>query len=218
VNATTTQAERLLAVDLCVGGVTWSAERAVPMQIITSGYDERAEFFVDCLLASAGDCASALACTTPRNPAITCQEDGCSSKIVFDVTCDGDIATLANGMENVARDCSRALAKCSTESPTGCTDRQPLACPSDGGRADTCDGNVRLGCDGADQVSYRDCERLGGICADAAAGGKECNYGPADAECTGSQPLLAACSNGVLAACVTGRRLEIDAAVICGSL
>jgi hypothetical protein len=206
-----------VAVDLCVGQTLWAAERAVPLSNLGSS-NERAEFAVRCVLDAAGDCDVIAACISGRNPAIQCEEDGCriSGGRSFSVSCAGSIATLRDGSSTIERDCARAFADCDPASPTGCTDRQFTACPSDGDRRDRCDGNIRLGCDSAGQVSYRDCERMSGTCG-ATADGFDCVYTtPADAEC-GSNRLVAVCEGTHMAVCVNGERIEVSAPTLCAS-
>jgi hypothetical protein len=134
----------------------------------------------------------------------------------FEVTCDGSIATLKNATRSFSRDCSRALAECDTTSATGCTDRQFTACPAEGSKADRCDGNVRLGCDGAGQVSYHDCERMGGVCGTTPEGKQDCIYtNPPDTGCEDVTAPTAACTNGQLSVCVNGKRVSLPAAGVC---
>src|SRR5690606_22455858 len=58
--------DRLLAVDLCVTQMIWSAERAIPISGLLS-QQERVEFFVRCTIDNQDDCQAALACSTPRS-------------------------------------------------------------------------------------------------------------------------------------------------------
>lgn len=206
-----TRAEAVLLVDLCVGDIVRSAERAIPL----TGFNqrqERAEFYVQCLLDHAGDCAAVDACATERE-GVGCQEDGCSASGTYKVTCEGSIATLQQHAGTVTRDCARAYASCDPASPTGCTDRQFSRCPPEGTRADHCDGDVRLGCDGSDQVSYHDCSRLGGTCGALPNGDEGCIYAGTDAACAG--PNGAGCQGQQLAACVNGARVLVDAPTLC---
>jgi hypothetical protein len=208
---------RLLALDICVNQIEWSAERAIPMSGLVDR-DERAEFYVSCVLEAVGDCNGVRACSTGRDPAIDCQEDGCraTSSAAPEVTCDGTVATLAMEGRVTDRDCSRAFAECDPISPTGCTDRLFTACPSDADRADRCDGDIRLGCDGAGQVSYHDCSRMGGRCGTTPEGNQGCIYSDQpDAGCTGTEPQAAACDGTMLSVCVNDIRVTVQAPELC---
>lgn len=203
--------EELLAlIDLCVYDATFSAERAIPL----SGFskrNERAEYFVDCTLKAA-DCGGVSACVSDRMDAIECQEDGCRATRKLTVTCNGDVATLDDGTTTATRDCSRAYAQCDPKSPTGCTDRLYSAC-ADPSLGDHCDGNIRLGCDGADQVSYHDCAQMGGSCQTVEGRG-QCVYPTSDADC-GDTAAPAACTGESLGVCVNGERIDMDAPALC---
>lgn len=208
---TFTQQEKMALVDLCVFDATFSAERAIPL----SGFakrNERAEYFVRCTL-DAADCSAVNACASERDDRIGCQEDGCrflGGKTPV-VSCSGSVATLTVGGSSFTRDCALAFAECDTESATGCTDRPFTACPPDAPKADRCDGNVRLGCDGAGQVSYRDCSRMGGTCQTAGDVGA-CVYTGATPECDPdgeTPPAPASCDAGTLSVCVNGERLSL---------
>jgi hypothetical protein len=214
--------EALLSMDICVGAVVWAAERAIPISNLFLGNaNERPEFFVRCALDNVASCDAALACLTTRTTNIYCEEDGCrlTSEAPAEVTCEGDVAKLTIGGATITRDCSRSFTKCDAASETGCTDRPFTACVSDDvGRSDHCDGNVRLGCDGAGQVSYRDCERLGGVCGAQPEGDEGCNYGDGpEPECSGDAPKAAACAETKVSACVNGKRVTIEAAGLCSS-
>jgi len=206
-----------LAVELCIGQLVWSAERAIPLSNLWH-YQERAEHFVACVLAAAGDCEAQTACRTGRDSSIHCEEDGCRNLhgSGVSVSCDGPIATLSKPSGESTRDCSLAFAECDPASPTGCTDRQFSACPSGVSQADRCDGNVRLGCDGAGQVSYHDCERMGGTCGTTSGGSQDCIYQPvADAECAETTAPSAICSGSELSVCVLAKRISLNAPGIC---
>lgn len=214
--------EALLAMEICVAAVTWAAERAIPISDLFLGNaNERPELFVRCSINKAASCDEALACLTTRLASIHCEEDGCrlTSEAQAQVTCEGDVAKITIGAATTARDCSRAFTSCDAASETGCSDRHFSACASsDVGRSDHCDGNVRLGCDGAQQVSYRDCERLGGVCGPQPEGDEGCNYGDGpDPECSGEAPAAAACAETKASTCVNGKRVTIEAAGLCKS-
>jgi hypothetical protein len=229
-DGSTTVEERLLGLEFCVGGVPWSAERAIPMSgLFVPTANERAEVYIRCAIENEADCAAVRGCVTERAVDIYCQEDGCAvtSEEPYAVTCDGDVATLKRGAEEVKRDCTRALAKCDAASPTGCTDRHFTACDAANiGKADRCDGNIRLGCDGNNQVSYRDCERMGGVCGAAPDGSQDCVYPDIDAECdghkldtggTGEPGTIkpAACDGINLSVCVNKGRVTVPAPAFC---
>lgn len=211
-----TQQEMLALIELCVANAVWSGERAIPMSSFAQD-NERAEFFVGCVFDNAGDCSAVNACRTDRAHEIYCEEDGCRLRgdASFDVSCNGDIATFSGDTGTFTRDCSRAFAQCDPQSPTGCTDRQFTACAETPPVPDRCDGNVRLGCDSAGQVSYRDCERLGGSCGEATDGSMDCIYPDRDAACLGDEPARAACDADVLGVCVNGKRVSFSAPDIC---
>ncbi len=211
--------DALLLAELCVGQIVWSAERAIPLSGLWRA-QERAERRVACVLAAASDCTAVIACTTGRDSSIDCEEDGCKNVQGGDVSvvCDGAIASISGPAGAFSRDCALAFAECDPESPTGCTDRHFSACPAEGSKADRCDGNVRLGCDGAGQVSYHDCERMGGTCATTADGRQDCIYQvPADVQCSDPGNLTAACSSTQLSLCVLQKRVTLDAPALCPS-
>jgi hypothetical protein len=199
-----------LGVDWCLSTLEWSAERAIPISATFFGpfgdTNERVEFFVDCVLAAV-DCSALDACVTPRQIDMYCEEAGCRANRDYRVSCAGDVATLSSdGAPDVERDCARALASCDPQSPTGCTDRRFTACPEPPPQPDRCDGTVRLGCDGRQQVSYHDCSRLGGTCLPELG---DCQY--ASEPCTGE----ASCSGSDLTVCLRGASATIDAPALC---
>ena len=201
-------------VDLCAHDAAFSAERAIPL----SGFgkrNERAEFFVDCTL-KAVSCDAARACTTTRSDDVHCEEDGCrlTSDASPSVSCNGSIASITTSNSSTKRDCARAFAQCSEQSPTGCTDRAFSACDQVGiEQGDRCDGDIRLGCDGGNQVSYRDCTRLGGSCRQNGKGA--CVYPDADARCGGDSPSPSECTGSQLSLCVGHAWISVDAPEIC---
>ena len=206
-------ANPFVEINLCIANIEWSAERAIPMSNFLV-WNERAEYFVACQLAHVGDCAAQKECWSERNPLISCQEDGCSAQTKLSVSCNGSVAHLEGSGKSFDRDCARAYADCDETSPTGCTDRHFSACPAGGNQADRCDGDVRLGCDGAGQVSYHDCTRLGGTCKTASGVGA-CDYGVADPLCATPNSPAASCSSGMVAACVEGQRYSVKMWSIC---
>ncbi len=209
-----TQKDRLNGIALCVTNVTWSAERAIPMSDLTFK-NERAEYYVGCVNQHAGDCAAVAKCSSGRDPDISCQEDGCRGPAGAQVTCQGTIATITAGSKIIKRDCALAFAECDPSSATGCTDRHFTACPANGTHADHCDGDVRLGCDAAGQVSYHDCSRMGGTCGATPDGHQGCVYtdGTPDADCVAGK--LPTCNGSTLGVCVNQRLVKVDAPQLC---
>lgn len=201
-------------VEICVAALEWSGERAIPISKTWldpfGDANERVEFFAACVL-DATSCSTVGACLTPREVELYCEEGGCRSNREYQVTCEGSIARMTDASgKTVERDCARALAACDVASPTGCTDRHPSQCPAPPPQPDRCDGDVRLGCDGARQISYRDCSRLGGQCAQGTDGLGRCSYGAEVCD------QSARCDGGQLSLCVLGQPTTIDAPLICG--
>ena len=200
----------------CVAAVSFAAERAIPVAFLAItpwAGNERAEFWVPCVLDNQDDCALVESCMTPRSNHFSCQEDGCEAeKALLQVECAGTIATLFATDETVVRDCSRAYAECDPMSRTGCTDRHFSRCPAEPPLPDRCDGDIRLGCDGGCNVSYRDCTRMGGTCETTAGGLGQCVYPGATPDCVG-QGTDVTCGGGLASACVTGRRVTVPSAV-----
>jgi hypothetical protein len=195
----------------CLNPVTYYfwEERAVP----TREHNERWTFEARAVLASEGNCEVVLGGSTPRAEPIVCDEAGCwwrsSSLPIPNVTCSGDHALLRSVGNTFERDCARSLQKCDPASPTGCTDRAPVACDPAG--RDRCDGDIRLGCDASGKVSFHDCTRLpGGKCV-STRGAPQCEYPtttpvcPSDAgKCNGSRIKL----------CTMGEVIEVDCGVL----
>jgi hypothetical protein len=198
---------------LCVDALEFSAERAIPV----SGWSNRmqtADRWAACVQGAAA-CEGVRACDIERE-GVSCQEDGCLGPAGWKETrCEGDKATLIADGGIFTRDCALAHATCDTASPTGCTDRPYTACPPELPRADRCEGNIRLGCDGQDQVSYRDCTRLGGTCGLTPQGTQGCIYPGTTADCSGSGTPPPSCQGTRLSACVLGGRVEVDAPTLC---
>jgi len=208
---------RMLLVDMCLSDLVFAGERAIPLSGLSS-FNERAEYWVGCVLGHQDDCAVVPGCRTGRDPAIDCQEDGCRTSVDFAVTCSWTVATLEGDGRTAVRDCALAYADCSTDSPTGCTDRHFSRCAEEPPLPDRCDGDIRLGCDGVCQVSYHDCSRMGGTCGTTTDGEQGCVYpGTPSAECTTVQGMAAACTGSVLSACVNGQRLSLPSTLCQGS-
>lgn len=197
---------------LCVNGLTFSGERAIPI----SGWanrDATADVWVACV-SEGKTCGDVRACDVERTH-VTCQEDGCLGPADWlETRCAGDVATVSTKSGDVTRDCARAHARCDTSSPTGCSDRPYTRCPEDDPHRDRCDGDVRLGCDGAGQVSYHDCRRLGGTCGVDEKGTFDCLYAGTDA-CATDAPPATMCASGVLSMCVLGARVDTPSKVLC---
>ncbi|GAC1353716.1 MAG: hypothetical protein NVSMB47_06680 [Polyangiales bacterium] len=178
-------------------------ERAVP----TSGSNERWSYWVREVLARAPSCAAIQAIHTDREGSTYCEEDGCwtSSGPRPAVSCAGTVATMVVPGKTWRRDCSHAYARCDAGSETGCTDRAPLAC--DKTALDRCDGEVKLGCDGAGNVSFHDCSLIHAQCVQH-ADGAECV--PREAgSCELGQQL---CDGSKLSMCVFGGKVAVDCA------
>jgi hypothetical protein len=221
---------------LCVLAAVFSAERAIPWSgyaglLLHRGHgdsNERAEIALRCAIDNATDCAQVERCLTNRSAEIYCEEDGCRPEASYSVSCEGNVAHLETSGKTAVRDCALAAAICDESSPTGCTDRPFSACPPESAvRAGTpaqtldwCDGDVLLGCDSNAQLTYRDCSRVGGSCAPAAATGAPaaCSYpGAPDPECLDLPELSGAanCEGEEAVACVLGRRVSVNAPEFC---
>jgi hypothetical protein len=189
----------LTALRIRVFDVVGSAEQAIPItDLLYSGlfapggllaaYNERAEFFVSCVNSANQDCAAIRRCLSPRLNDLECDERGCrnASSQPFVRSCNGTVATLTKGSLRFQRDCARAFAECDPKSATGCTDRRVSGCRVSGsqrcGVASRCDGDVELGCDQYNRVTYNDCTRLGGWCGTDSLGFGSCMY-PRSSEC-----------------------------------
>ena len=207
---------RMALVDLCVSDGIFSAERAIPLSGFSNA-NERVEQWVHCVLDKSNACDLVGDCRTERDSSIGCQEDGCDAPTGVKVSCNGAVAAIEGNGKSVTRDCALAFAQCDTNSPTGCTDRHYTQCPASGSKADRCDGNIRLGCDAFNQVSYHDCTRLGGSCGAAPDGSQDCVYtGTPAPECAGDRIKPSECTGTKLSSCVNGRRLELESA-LCGA-
>ena len=188
----------------CVEDLVFSTERSIPASGLAFQHNERTEYLLSCT-KNVASCQDVEACLTKRHKSIYCEEDGCRNlDDSVKVTCDGSIATVGP----VKRDCHRAFARCDESSPTGCTDRPFTRCPANVDFSDHCDGNIRLGCDGKNQVSYRDCSRMGGTCVEVDGRGT-CRYPVVSPECTGDSKLHPTCENGQLSLCVNQERVTL---------
>jgi hypothetical protein len=203
----------LMQVEICLTDLAWSAERAIPISTsnllfsVLGDTNERAEFFVDCVEKSK-DCGEIKGCITSREADFSCEEDGCKANTTYSVSCDGTVAVMTTDNSTIRRDCARVFGECDSKSPTGCTDRHYTASPSSPPQPDRCDGDVRLGCDSLQQVSYRDCSRLNGVCKqteDSAI----CHYG--DAICV----KTVRCEGETLHACLDGASATVQAPHLC---
>jgi hypothetical protein len=187
----------------CLGGTlewpdTNREERAIPL----SSKNERWDFVIREVLATKGDCRRIRSVLTPAPEWLYCEEDGCISRSSHTVTCNGDVAVFDDGTE---RDCSRAHARCSETSETGCTDRRFSSCEE--GALSRCDGDVKLGCDGCGFVSFRNCAWNGGHCEES-ADGATC-VASAENSCSG---LDRSCGQGGFDTCVFGSVVRVDCA------
>ncbi|MCS6900058.1 MAG: hypothetical protein RMJ98_10395 [Myxococcales bacterium] len=193
-------------VDICTLAMAFSAERAIPV----SGFfnlDATADKWVDCVQRGT-TCGAINACSKKRE-LISCEEAGCTLSAVWKETkCEGSVATILTSEGTVTRDCSLAHATCDTQSKTGCTDRPYSACPADMDRADRCEGDIRLGCDGFDQVSYRDCSRMGGTCGMTSEGKMDCIYPAKEGFCKKNGDSFASCEGSELVACFLGQEVK----------
>lgn len=197
---------------LCVSDLEFSGERAIPTSAWTSR-PHTADRWAACV-TGAKTCEEARACELGR-PEVTCQEDGCKGPADWvETRCEGDQATVTTQRGSVSRDCSLAHARCDISSATGCTDRPYSQCAEeDVSRGDHCDGNIRLGCDGARQVSYHDCGRLGGTCGTTADGKPGCVYPDTTADC--ATDFIFKCEGGTLSLCVLDALVEQPSPVLC---
>ncbi|MBK7399359.1 MAG: hypothetical protein IPJ34_24610 [Myxococcales bacterium] len=181
-------------------------ERAIP----SSKLAERRSWVLRTALAGKS-CTELLALETPLTSNVYCEESGCwwtsNAEPIPKVTCAGEVATMVTAGKSYVRDCSHAYQKCDPTSPTGCTDRHPVACDPAG--KDRCDGSVRLGCDHNGRVSFRDCARIaGGTCKEGADGTASCVYPDADT-CSTSASKCSADGKSV-AVCVDGATTHVD--------
>lgn len=210
--STISPADAVALASLCVDALVFSGERAIPISGLSSRAST-ADVWVGCVAAGTS-CDGVRACDVER-PRVTCQEDGCLGPSDWvETRCSGDAATIVTKSGDVTRSCALAHARCDPSSPTGCTDRPYSRCPDGDPRVDRCDGDVRLGCDRAGQVSYHDCRRLGGTCGLDARGTSDCLYPGVDA-CAGESPPGPSCAAGVLSLCVLGARVDVASATLC---
>lgn len=207
---------RIVALDTCLAGAPRlptgeffginTAERA----ILIDGSNESWAFFIQSVLAAQGDCRAVQAVLTKRTTSTGCQEDGCysTSDTLPTVTCQGDVATLESSGVRTTRDCSRAGQHCSSESPTGCTDRPLVACQTSA--RDRCDGDVKLGCDGCGRVSFHDCSWNGGACVETTDGNAHCE----DPSGAGTCVAASTCDGSKISVCVSGAPAQVDCATL----
>ncbi len=169
--------------------------------------NERVLFLVLAALDPANDCAALKKLQTERSPSIKCESHGCEWLSATDpvptVTCAGTVATLTAKSGTSTRDCSHAFAECDPASPTGCTDRPLIKCPSTA--TDSCDGDVQLGCRQIGFVSFRNCALYGGTCEPTGmAGNATCTYAE-------TCPTVPPSCNGTAArVCTMGQTVEVD--------
>lgn len=189
------------------GGLAWlggnRAERVIPL----AGYNESWEFFVREAAAASADCSALRALLTPADPGVVCGEEGCyrNDSAEPTVTCEGDRATLETGSGAIERDCSRSGMVCDAESVTGCTDRMLTGCA---GGLERCDGDILLGCDECDFVSYYDCRWNGGHCEETEDGARCVPPEPA----SGCESLPTTCDGNTVWLCVFDQPVAVDCA------
>lgn len=169
--------------------------------------NERVLFLVQRALETGVDCAALKALSTPRPAQIACESHGCEWVSQTDplpaVSCKGTIATIVSRSQTSERDCSHAFAQCDPQSPTGCTDRPLIKCPTNA--ADSCDGDVQLGCRMIGFVSLRNCALYGGRCAPTGmSGNATCVY---DKTCPLTAPT---CTGSTLRVCTAGESVDVD--------
>lgn len=210
--------DALDTLDTCVAVATYSAERAIPLTYFGEGYNERVEYLAECVSTSEA-CEDVAACLTPQPPDLECEEAGCRGSWGVSVTCEGEVATITLRDETHVRDCSRAYAKCDPDTSTGCTDRPFTKCH--GGTGARCDGNVLLGCDDADLLSYHDCSRMGGTCEEL-AGERRCVYPDSSPLCPSTAnwyflPTARCGDAAMLTVCIAERVVELPRSALCGA-
>jgi hypothetical protein len=191
----------------CTLALEFSAERAIPVSFLTVfRFEYTADKWVECI-QKAKTCEELEVCNRPRED-IYCEEAGCRLSGQWKETrCEGSMATIVTQEKTLVRDCANVHGTCDPQSPTGCTDRPFTVCPDDLDKADRCEGNIRLGCDGSNQVSYRDCTRLGGVCGKTPQGTFDCIYPkPEKSSCPGGNEAY--CSDGKLSACILYTSVE----------
>jgi hypothetical protein len=98
---------------------------------------------------------------------------------------------------------------CDASSQTGCSDRLPSACMSWSG--DRCDGDVRIGCDGAGKVSFHDCARIEGATCGELADGKLGCVALAGSECASGTYT---CQADAVVLCISGKKVQVPASYL----
>jgi hypothetical protein len=167
------------------------------------GKNESFPFFIREVLAARGDCATIRSILTDAPYWLSCTEAGCTAQRKHKISCDGDVAFN----DGFRRDCSRAYAKCSTSSETGCTDRPLTRCEA--GAKPRCDGDVVLGCNGCEFLAFFDCGWGGGHCEETEEGA-EC----VALEASTCEGVQSGCTGGGFERCVFGQRVRVDCAAI----
>ncbi len=179
----------------CASGESIPESHAFPL----FGSSTRLGALMPIALRAKGDCSQVLA-ARKGFASLVCSEQGCGlTSSLGDVTCVGDDAHFASG---AIRHCPEAFARCSASSPTGCTDRLPIRCSTS---LDRCDGNVLLGCDEHQRVTFRDCGRYGGACIEISGRARCTPTGCTDAP---------TCSGNVLTLCTRGSNQLVDCTAI----
>ncbi|RYE91614.1 MAG: hypothetical protein EOO75_08480, partial [Myxococcales bacterium] len=217
-------------VAFCIEAMLFSLERAIPDSLSVlalagqpgngqTAASETVEYFARCAAREQASCEEIIACLTPRPGWLYGQEDGCgASASRFEVTCQGEVAAVTlDCREPEERDCTRAGTTCDPASPTGCRDRPFTRCDPGESKADRCDGDVRLGCDGSGHVSYHDCARLEGGRCHTGPEGADCVFDPGMAPPCGSDPRgigdPTCTPEGNLRLCIYGAQAEVPASL-----
>lgn len=207
-NGSISESDAYALIVLCADDLQFSAERAIPRSKWTN-FASAVDVWTNCV-QGATTCEGVRACDVDRK-GVSCQEDGCLGPADWQQTsCEGNIAKVQSKSGTFIRDCALAHATCDAESATGCTDRPYTACPEDPDKADRCDGDIRLGCDGLEQVSYHDCRRMGGTCGKTSEGKMDCIYPNTTADCNSREQAFPTCKDGVVSMCITGARIEVS--------
>jgi hypothetical protein len=170
--------------------------------------DVRWSYFARAAIIANGDCARVRAALPERPAELVCGTEGCIWRAPSRprVTCTGDVATLESEGSTFTRNCDFVHARCDETSATGCSDRQTHACDASVDNRDRCAGDIKLGCTVSGNISFSDCTRHGGRCADTADQLEAfCEY-PIGAEC-GGEPT---CTGDQLSVCVLGHAITVD--------
>lgn len=210
----------------CVSGVLWSMERGIPVEFhpgfLSFTTNLRAEAAAVCI-GSATSCDAVRACVLDgdaidyRRDTFDCGEEGCRQPDWRIITCEGSRASVHEGCRRFVRDCARAGVACDPDAETVCGDRPRTLCPEGVSGAPRCEGDVRLGCNGDNYVTYHDCGRLeGGRCV-TTGGVADCRYADTLDPGCGSERAVGklACGGGKLTMCAYGKVVTVEAPELC---